>query len=233
MIYPTRCPICGEIIGGEGQGICVQCKDTLEYIQEPRCKRCSKPVEMEEQEYCVDCNKRQYHFLGGYALWVYNDKMRKSISVFKYHHRRYYGALYVTELLNHYSEKLQDLNVDAIVPIPIHWSKHLERGYNQADILAKGIGEKLNLPVLSHLLIRNKKTVPQKRLSDKERLQNLREAFLYNKVVDDHFNIPLKRVLLVDDIYTTGSTIEACASVLIAHGIEEIYFITLCIGRGF
>lgn len=220
-------------MGTEGKGICERCKVTLEYIQEPRCKRCSKPVEMEEQEYCVDCSKRQYHFLKGYALWVYDDKMSKSISVFKYHHRKYYGKIYITELMNHYSKKIQDLNVDAIVPIPIHWSKHLERGYNQADILAKEIGEKLNLPVLSHLLIRNKKTLPQKRLSDKERLQNLREAFLYNEVVEHKIDICPKRVLLVDDIYTTGSTIEACSSVLMAHGVDEIYFVTLCIGKGF
>jgi predicted amidophosphoribosyltransferase len=87
--------------------------------------------------------------------------------------------------------------------------------------------------VASKLLVRNKKTVPQKQLSDKQRLQNLQRAFRYNNEVATKYKREIKRVVIVDDIYTTGSTIEACTNVLLEHGIKEVYFITLCIGKGF
>lgn len=233
LLYPARCPVCFEIVQPKGHLICNMCKNKVQYIKEPRCKKCSKPVEQEEQEYCTDCSQRVYHFVQGYSLWVYDDIMKQSIAAFKYRNKREYANYYLTELLAHYGMQVKRLAPDAIVPIPIHWSKHMERGYNQADILAKGIGRALDIPVLSHLLIRDKRTLPQKKLTDKERLQNLREAFHYNKVVEKKSKCHLRRILLIDDIYTTGSTIEACSHMLINQGIEEIYFITLCIGKGF
>jgi len=125
------------------------------------------------------------------------------------------------------------LSVEGLVPVPIHKSKYRERGYNQAEVLAKGIGRELNIPVLSDLLIRNKKTLPQKQLSDKERLNNLREAFEYNSTYAEKLRRQPDRLMLVDDIYTTGSTIEACTNVLKQNGVSYVYFITLCIGKGF
>jgi ComF family protein len=122
---------------------------------------------------------------------------------------------------------------DILVPVPIHKSKYRERGYNQTEILANGIAKGLNIPVLPHLLIRDKKTLPQKQLSDKERLRNLQEAFILNDKVFSEYPRKIKSILLIDDIYTTGSTIEACTNVLMRNGIENIYFITLCIGKGF
>jgi ComF family protein len=205
----------------------------LEYIGEPRCKKCSKPIEFEEQEYCSDCVKKQFHYKKGYSIWIYNDSMKKSIAYFKYHGRREYSVFYIQEMVKHYGEQIIRLAPDVIVPIPLHRSREAHRGYNQADILAKGIGRELHIPVASKLLVRNKKTVPQKQLSDKQRLQNLQRAFRYNNEVATKYKREIKRVVIVDDIYTTGSTIEACTNVLLEHGIKEVYFITLCIGKGF
>jgi ComF family protein len=159
--------------------------------------------------------------------------MRHSIANFKYHSKKEYAKFYIEEMLQLYGTLIQKLAPDVIVPIPIHRSKHLDRGYNQADILARGLGEKLNIPVSSQLLIRNKKTLPQKKLSDKERLLNLQEAFQMNETVAKCSSTEVTKVLLVDDIYTTGSTIEACTNVLKSNGIKEVYFIVLCIGKGF
>lgn len=233
MIYPVRCPICGEIVIPKGNRICSSCKEKLQYIKEPRCKKCSKPIEIEEKEYCGDCEHKNFHFKHGYSIWVYDDVMKQSIAAFKYHSKKEYAGFYVEEAVRIYGEAILKFLPDAFVPVPIHRSKYLERGYNQADILAKGIGKELNLPVLSDLLVRNKKTLPQKQLSDKERLKNLQEAFTYNTAASAGFQKEIHRVLLVDDIYTTGSTIEACTNVLLAHGIQDVYFITLCIGKGF
>lgn len=233
LLYPVRCPVCGEIVIPKDQMICKGCKEQLIYIEEPRCKRCSKPIEVEEKEYCNDCERKIFHYERGFAVWVYNDTMRNSIAAYKYHSKKEYSKFYIYEMLRLYKIALHKLSLDAIIPVPIHRSKYLERGYNQAEILAKGIGRDLNLPVLANLLVRSKKTLPQKKLSDKERLKNLSEAFAVNEQFLSTGISSIKKVLLVDDIYTTGSTVEACSHLLKSHGIDEVYFIVLCIGKGY
>ncbi len=233
MIYPVRCPICEKIVTPKGERICTSCKEKLNYIREPRCFRCSKPIEQEEQEYCSDCQRGPHHFDQGYAVWVYDEAMKHSVAGYKYRGKKEYAKFYTEEILRGYGNWVSKLAPDALVPVPIHRSKYSERGYNQADILARGIGKELEIPVLSDLLIRNRKTLPQKMLSDKERFRNLKAAFAMNKKRVSSIPKQLSRVLLVDDIYTTGSTIEACAQVLKSHGIKEVYFIVLCIGKGF
>lgn len=233
IIYPVRCPICNEIVIPKGTKICASCWEKLHYIKEPRCKKCSKPIELEEKEYCSDCQRKNFNFEKGYAVWEYDAVMQHSIANFKYHNKKEYAKFYIQEMVEYYSDCIRKISPDVIVPIPIHRSKYLERGYNQTEILALGIGNKLEIPVLSHLLIRNKKTLPQKQLSDKERLRNLMEAFCYNDKLVNTYHETIKKVLLIDDIYTTGSTIEACTNVLKANGISEVYFIVLCIGKGF
>lgn len=233
MLYPVRCPICEGIVSPKDRRICQSCEKQLQFISEPRCKKCSKPIEQEQKEYCSDCERKDYHFDYGYSLWLYDTHMKKSISNFKYRHKKEYAKFYIQEIIRNYGEKIKSLSPDVVVPIPIHKSKYRERGYNQAEILAKGIGKELDILVLPNLLIRNKKTLPQKQLSDKERLRNLQEAFRYNEELADEFSGRLNKVLLVDDIYTTGSTIEACTNILKHYGINNVYFITLCIGKGF
>jgi ComF family protein len=233
MLYPVRCPVCGDIVTPKGSKICNPCEKKLQLIGEPRCKKCSKPIEEDQREYCNDCERKDYHFEHGYSLWVYDSAMKKSISNFKYSYKKEYAKYYIEKIVQSYGNDILKLAPDVLVPVPIHKSKYRERGYNQAEILAYGIAKELNIPVLPHLLIRNKRTIPQKQLSDKERLKNLQEAFAFNEVAISSYSKELKRVLLVDDIYTTGSTIEACTNVLVRNGIESIYFITVCIGKGF
>jgi ComF family protein len=233
ILYPVRCPVCENIVTPKGKRICSPCEKKLQLITEPRCKKCSKPIDQDQREYCSDCERKNYHFEHGYSMWIYNSTMKKSIANFKFSYKREYAKYYIQEIIREYGRVIKKLAPDALVPVPIHKSKYRERGYNQAEILANGIGKALDIPVLPHLLIRNKKTLPQKQLSDKERLRNLQKAFVYNEAFANNYSKSIKRVLLVDDIYTTGSTIEACANILRHNGIEHIHFITLCIGKGF
>ena len=126
-----------------------------------------------------------------------------------------------------YGDMIRRMDVDAIVPVPIHRSRRRKRGFNQAEILAEILGKKLGIPVEPELLKRNRKTVPQKELSPSERLKNLTGAFLAESLPDDK-----KRILLVDDIYTTGSTLEACARVLKNAGAEVVYFVVIFMTGG-
>ncbi|MGF7141937.1 ComF family protein [Anaerotaenia torta] len=232
-LYPVRCPVCDEIVLPKGQRICKECREKLVYIREPRCKGCSKPIEYEEQEYCSDCRRKTFHYDGGYAVWVYNEAMRTSVAGFKYRGRKEYAVFYIRELVRLYGERIRKLSPDAIVPVPLHRSKYRERGYNQAEVLARGIGRELQLPVYSRLLVRDRKTLPQKKLSDKERRRNLTEAFRVGGHPSGKSPSVPERILLVDDIYTTGSTVDACSRILKAHGAKEVYFIVLCIGKGY
>lgn len=233
IIYPARCPFCREIVIPKGERVCHACLVKLPYIVEPRCMKCSKPIANEEEEYCSDCSRKAYHYDRGYAVWTYNDMMKRSIADFKYRSRKDNAVFYVNEIIRLYGQAIKKLSPDILVPVPIHRSKYLERGYNQAHILAQMVGKELNIPVLSELLLRSKKTMPQKKLSDKERLKNLSEAFSYNAKISLDYGKPINRVLLVDDIYTTGSTIEACTNILRANGVAEVFFVVLCIGEGF
>ena len=154
--------------------------------------------------------------------------MRASIARFKYRGRREYADFYAEELVKRCGELLLSWQPDALVPVPLHKSRMRKRGFNQAELTARKVGKALGIPVEKRLLLRTKKTSPQKELNDVQRRANLKNAFQVSQN-----DVRLKRVVLVDDIYTTGSTIDAAAAVLLEHGVEGVYFLTSCIGRGF
>lgn len=233
IIYPRRCPICTEIVRQNGELICQECREKLFYIEGFTCLKCGKPIDVEEQEYCFDCVKNKHHYTKGYGIWVYKGAIRKSLANFKYHNKREFAKFYAQELVHKYGEEISNLKVDAMVPIPIHKHKKAIRGYNQADVLARELGKILKVPVISNLLIRVKDTQPQKELNDKQRQKNLEGAFSISEKEKYKFSKKLKKILLIDDIYTTGSTIEACTNVLMQYGVEEVYFICICIGKGY
>ena len=233
ILYPRRCPVCSEIVIPRGALACEDCRSKLILIEEPKCKKCGKPMEVEEIEFCYDCERKNHHYSKGFALWLYNKELKKSLIEFKYHNRKEYGVFYVEELIKKYRDEIIEIAPDILVPVPIHRHKQNQRGYNQADILAKEIGKRLNIAVLSNLLKRDKYTLPQKQLNDKERLKNLEKAFSFCEDEELKWNKEIRRVLLVDDIYTTGSTIEACTNILLKNGIKEVYFVSIGIGKGF
>lgn len=222
-IYPRTCPLCTKrLVPGKGY-ICNECAAKLIYVKNPRCKKCGKPIQNSVKEYCGDCMRKRHFYHSGRVVWLYTKEMRQSIYRFKYDNKREYVDFYVSELLRLYGGWIKRLEVDAVIPIPLHRSKYRKRGFNQAQVLAEAIGRELEIAVLSDILIRNKNTTAQKSLNDKERQENVKNAF---KIVNNE--VQLKKILLVDDIYTTGSTIDAAASVLKGDGVEEVYFICLC-----
>jgi len=158
----------------------------------------------------------------------YDARMRDSVGRFKYGNRREYVDFYVQELLRSCSAQVERWEPEALIPIPLHKSRRRKRGFNQAELVARSLGRQWNLPVISDWLVRTRKTKPQKELSDLERRQNLKNAFQLSRN-----DVRLKKVLLIDDIYTTGSTMDAAASLLMENGVEKVYFLSICIGRGY
>lgn len=188
---------------------------------------CGKPVQTEEEEYCGDCKKRKFAFRQGKSLFLHKDPVSKAIYDFKFHNKRIFGRAFAKEMVCEYKETLKKWEVKEIIPIPLYRRRYRMRGYNQAEILAKEIGRMAGIPVNSECLYRVKKTTPQKRLDDKSRRKNIAGAF----AIDADW-IPRGNVLLVDDIYTTGSTLHEAAKLLTRKGCQNVYFLTISIGQG-
>lgn len=232
LIYPRRCPICENIVLPKGNKICPTCRKKLTYVEEPCCKRCGKPIAEEMQEYCFDCYRKQFHYDFGIALLVYDQTMKASITAFKFHGKKEYADFYVEEMAERLGEKILERKPDVFVPVPIHKKKRQVRGFNQAELLAAGLSKMLGIPMDSKLLLRTKNTIPQKQLNDKERLKNLECAFMVS-APNYGEKKTYRHIMLVDDIYTTGSTIEACSRVLLTSQAAKISFVSLCIGKGY
>ncbi|MGL5434899.1 MAG: ComF family protein [Lachnospiraceae bacterium] len=226
LLYPRRCPVCGQIVAAPDILIHSACLAKLSLIKQPSCKRCGKEVFSEAQEYCYDCVRHRRSFDAGAALLNYNQPARQSMMAVKYHNRREYLDFYAEAMDLRFRHLVEVWQPELLIPVPVHPSRRRQRGFNQAEELALRLAGKWDIPAESGLLLRNKKTLPQRELNPKERLENLRAAF---EVRAPGRDIP-RRVLLIDDIYTTGSTIEACTHVLKAAGVNYVCFLTICTG---
>ena len=225
MLYPQTCYFCGKICKDR---MCIECRGKVEYIEEPRCKKCGKPIRYEEQEYCHDCTEQTFHYEQGMSIWLHKGPVRWSVYQFKYRNRRIFAEFYIEEWWRIYGKKLMEWSIDVIIPVPLHRKRRRKRGYNQSEILAKELGKRCNIPVDTKSVIRTVNTRPQKELNNKERQKNLRSAFDVTKYWKN-----AKKVLLIDDIYTTGNTIDSIARLLKQKGAEKVYFLTISIGQGF
>lgn len=190
--------------------------------------KCGKPIQAEEEEFCHDCSVKEFAFKRGIAGFAYSAAMKKSMYAFKYNNRREYGGYYGRIIAERFYNTIKGWNCEALIPIPLHRSKYIKRGYNQAEVFARALSGEFGIPVDTRALIRSRNTRPQKELNDIQRKKNIENAFQTGTN-----SIKYKKVILVDDIYTTGTTINECADVLRRAGVEEVYFVTACIGNGF
>ncbi|MEY8390604.1 ComF family protein [Lachnospiraceae bacterium] len=232
LLFPPRCPFCDRVLFSSILAplelVCPSCRRKPEYIREPACKQCGKPLEDSCQEYCYDCGKRRSEYKQGKALWVYQEEVKQSIYRFKYQGRREYARYYGRELARRYGGWMKECRIEALVPIPLYKKRQRQRGFNQAELIACEVSCQTEIPVYKDLLVRVRNTRAQKELNDQERKNNLKKAFKtrVNKVQLNH-------ILLIDDIYTTGSTMNEAAGELTQSGAKEVYCLSLSIGRGY
>lgn len=207
---------------------CEACRSKLPVVGKICCYRCGKPLKEEEQEYCLDCCKKVHFYEQGLSLWVYDACTRAMIFRFKYQNHRAYTAFFARELIRAHYRQIRAWNADMLVPVPLHKRRYRQRGFNQATLLAEEISTYIQVPVREGIVVRIRNTTPQKKLNDKGRQKNLKNAF---KIAEN--SVKLKKIILVDDIYTTGSTVDAIARLLKQAGAEKIFILTLCIGKGY
>lgn len=225
LLYPLRCPVCDEIVAPSGEKICLECLKKLRLLTPPWCMKCGKKLAA-EGELCMDCQKREHRFERGRALYEYGSAAQ-AIYRFKYGGRREYADFFGEQAAEYLGDFIRDVRPDALIPIPLHRRRRNERGYNQALLLAERIGAYLDVPVRGDILARGKNTSPLKYQNYEERQNNLKKAFNIRRN-----DVILKRVILIDDIYTTGSTMDEAADTLKAGGVEDVFFIALACGEG-
>lgn len=226
LLFPRRCPVCGGVAMPKGRLICPACLRQLSFISSPACMKCGKEIESREQEYCSDCIRRKKSFERGFALLNYDSRAAASMAAVKYHNKREYLDFYARAAALRFEKQFRQAGIQVIVPVPVHASRMKTRGFNQAAVLAEKLSAELGIP-WEDLLIRVKKTDPQKGLGSSDRLKNLRGAFEAEPEAGKW-----ERVLLADDIYTTGSTAEICSRALLAAGVKKVFVFAVCIGHG-
>ena len=222
VFYPRCCPVCQKILKDQNRLICPECEKKLKPIGQPRCYLCGKPVE--KGEYCADCLRHPHIFDQGRGIFLYDDRMKYSIMKYKYFGCREYSRFYGRALYLYGRDQLALWKPDVIVPVPLHWRKLRKRGFNQAELLAEELAKSAGIPVDVSLLKKSRATRSQKKLDAAGRKKNLKKAF---QVVGNPSGM---RILLIDDVYTTGSTMDVLAHALLEKGASHVFFLTVCIG---
>ena len=223
-LFPRCCPVCGEIVSPPGWQVCRDCFPKLLFVEPPVCMKCGKSVEDAAEAFCHDCAAGGKSFEYGVALLNYDDVMQRAVTRIKYGNRREYIRPFAALLEERYGKELRRLGADCMIPVPVHPSRLKTRGFNQAELLARELSPYLGIPVRPEFLSRTRKTEAQKELTPDERVRNLSRAF-----TADLMGEKINTVILADDIYTTGSTVEACSRALRAAGVSRIYYVSICI----
>ena len=228
LLFPRRCPICDKPVKPYGALICDACRDVPQPVGSCTCCKCGKPVRPEE-EYCADCRRVRHIYYRGASVFRYRS-VSGSLYRFKYEKRREYADYYGREMgrtLEAFLSLIGERHRPAmLVPVPCSARRMRRRGYNQAAVLAEKVSENSRIPVEKGILFRSKDTKAMRTMSAAERQNNLKKAFhVYGN------GVRLKSIMLIDDIYTTGATIDACAGALLEAGAQEVSFLTLAIGE--
>lgn len=226
-LFPPRCPVCGGILPLEDVMICRKCAKALPYVKSPYCQKCGKPIDSYEKEYCADCGTRPHRYEEGRAALLYEKGARRAIDRLKFYNRRESIPFFGICLARTARDVLPRWRPDCLVPVPMHPKKRAERGFDQAALLAEELGRRCGVEVRKDLLVRTRYTGASRKLGRSSRRKNLRGVF----AVPQGAEIP-DRAVLVDDIYTSGTTIDEAAYALQKAGVRHIFFLTVCIGRG-
>jgi ComF family protein len=223
LLYPPGCTICGKSIRADDY-LCDQCETKAVRIVAPFCQKCSEPFEgsITNTFACANCAHRTIYFDAAVSAYRGRGVVRQIIHEFKYGrqiHLRHLVARWLNSALD--DERLRQSHFDVIVPVPLHPTRQRERGFNQAGLLAELLSAQTSIRC-KPLLERTRYTTTQTALDRSERMENLHNAFRLRK----NANVRGLRVLLVDDVLTTGSTLNECARILKRGGAFSVHAAT-------
>lgn len=251
ILFPPVCPVCGRPLpaallanvsgrqtaepgprSGDTQAsgrmyLHPACEKKLVPVTGDRCAICGKQLTDERETLCLDCRRRRHEFIQTISVFQYTEAAKQCIYRFKYKNKREYADALGFLMWKYAWRRIRFIAPEVIIPVPMFPEKQRRRGYNQAQLLAAALSRHSGIPAAPDALCRTRATKPMKELTALERMSNLSGAFEAKR------HLPWRRVLLLDDIYTSGSTLDACSKALKACGVREVYGICLCSGKGF
>ncbi len=221
LVYPPRCAGCGT----RGTWFCARCVEQLARCTGPTCVRCGEPLQPASlpSRFCHRCQSNPLDLDGLRFVAYFEGPLRQAV-----HQLKYRGCRAVAPALGHLmadTYRAAPFPCERLVPVPLHQRRLRERGYNQAALLAQAVGAELNVPVLPQALVRHRETRSQVQLNAQERRENVQGAFVVSP--DAMPMLQDRAVVLIDDVCTTGATLEACATALRQVGARSVWGLTL------
>jgi len=229
FVYPEICQICLKEPAKKAEGfVCAQCWQSVRFIRPPFCERCGLPYEGEISSSfeCTNCREMQLEFRSARSAVVASEFVRNIIHRYKYRGDRWFEPFLADLLVREAVPVLAPQKWDMIVPVPLHPTKLRERQFNQAERLGACLSEASRIPLNNRVLRRVEFTETQTKLDRRQRAANMRKAF----ALRPNATVKGSRVVLVDDVFTTGATTSACAKVLIAAGAADVCVWTVARG---
>ena len=225
LIFPPVCPVCQSLFDGQGKDlvICPACRKAIRPVHPPFCPRCGLPYPSGKAHLCAPCLQERRYFAIHRTCASYEGALKEAIHRFKYEGvfplRRVLGDLLQPTL----KAMRREHPVDVLLPVPLHIRRLRERGYNQALLLVRELSKRTGIPYQERALAKIKDTPVQISLKKRERGKNLKGVFQ----VTDQEAIQGKSIVLVDDVYTTGATVNECARALLKAGAKQVAVLTV------
>jgi competence protein ComFC len=231
LAFPAPCRICTRILDtGTTIPFCRACAEALtQTLPEPLCAQCGRPIvsaaaaEGMSLPQCHLCRGHMYAFDFARSFGAYTPRMSRAILLLKYGNVAPLGAWFARRLAGLVGRQLEGFAADAVVPVPLDPGRLRERGYNQAELIAKPLARMLGIPFRSYLLVRTRPRPNRLRLTRRERWETVRGAYATHKMAQ----VDKLRVLLVDDVFTTGATLDACSRALKGAGAARVVGLTV------
>ena len=229
LVFPAPCRICEATLTAASRiPVCSACLDSFQPLSGAACQKCGKPfvsavAAASPQPLCHLCRRDVYNFDLARSFAAYTDAMVRAIVLLKYHEVTPLGVWFGARLAEMVARDPEAFAADVVVPVPLHASRLRERGYNQAELIARPLSKRLDLPLRSYLLVRTRPRPEKLKLTRQERWRTVRGAYAMRTAA----KIDKLRVLLVDDVFTTGATLDACARVLRQAGASRVVALTV------
>ncbi|MCA9401713.1 MAG: ComF family protein [Candidatus Omnitrophica bacterium] len=238
LVYPPCCLICNIhhqnslLSPGQDQNtinrlLCASCQKSL-VMNHPRCcPKCSRHLDSAYgHRLCKDCREHDIHFDFAWGAYLYQNNLKTLLHQFKYHQTTYLSQLFCAMMTRYISTYHLDIHqFDLLLPLPLSQTRQRERGYNQSALLAQGLSRIYGIPVITHCLRKVKNTLPQAQLGEKERWTNISGAFTirHSEVLSG------RSILLIDDLLTTGATVNEATITLKSAGVSKVGVFALAI----
>lgn len=220
LFFPTQCITCKRYIKDfKYYYVCEECYKKIKFIEKPFCKICSKPLNSETVDICLECGQRKdTYFSYVKAVGTYEDALKDILQYYKFYKKEKLAKILVNFIFEKITQEFFK-DIDFLVPVPLHKRSLKQKNFDHIRLITEIISKKTGIPVLKGL-VKIKETYDQSQLKREERLKNLKDAFeilekIKNLIKDKNF-------LIMDDIYTTGSTMNEVAKVLVKNGAKEV-----------